>query len=234
LLGNWKGIAWCLLSVNWQGEVAQDLESIAEIPGTNLFILGKGGSPSHRLFLSRYEREKLQIVATIKWREPVEDIEGTAVAKLGDRLIFLYAERAAGKGKTEIRFAPLSLQPFRLGSSQAVSFSTLEPQGKNVRQISAMEVDSVGNIYIASAEDPNVDTGPFRSTVWKIGKIQFDSQQQPEIILRSLPERLATLDGLKVESLAIREVEDNNREIFIGTDDENYGGILRLLPRNLW
>lgn len=43
------------------------------------------------------------------------------------------------------------------------------------------------------------------------------------------PVRLATLDGLKVESLAIRQSDEQDRQLFIGTDDENHGGVIRLL-----
>jgi hypothetical protein len=42
--------------------------------------------------------------------------------------------------------------------------------------------------------------------------------------------RLATLDGLKVESIAVREPQAGVRQLYVGTDDEHYGGILRLLP----
>ena len=38
------------------------------------------------------------------------------------------------------------------------------------------------------------------------------------------------MDGLKVEGLALRENGDREPDIFFGTDDENYGGILRLVP----
>ena len=42
--------------------------------------------------------------------------------------------------------------------------------------------------------------------------------------------RLATIDGLKVESVTVRRTDDGKRQVFVGTDDEHYGGILRLLP----
>ena len=43
------------------------------------------------------------------------------------------------------------------------------------------------------------------------------------------PSLLGTVDGLKVESVALREL-DGQTQLFIGTDDENYGGTLRRLP----
>lgn len=37
------------------------------------------------------------------------------------------------------------------------------------------------------------------------------------------------VDGFKTESVAVREI-DGTVEIFIGTDDENLGNVLRPLP----
>ena len=92
-----------------------------------------------------------------------------------------------------------------------------------------MDIDSDGQIYIAATLDPKEslptpDNGPFRSVIYRIGGINGD-----DILLDADPHVTAVLDGLKVESLAVREHE-GKRTIFVGTDDENYGGILRLLP----
>lgn len=42
--------------------------------------------------------------------------------------------------------------------------------------------------------------------------------------------RLANLDGLKVESISVRKPGAGGKQIYIGTDNEHYGGIIRLLP----
>ena len=84
-------------------------------------------------------------------------------------------------------------------------------------------------IYIVSAYDSGNDGGPFRSVVWQIGTISDDIQGNPVVNL-GVNFRLASLDGLKVESIAIREVPGGKKEVYVGTDDEHYGGILRLLP----
>jgi len=92
-----------------------------------------------------------------------------------------------------------------------------------------MDVDSAGRLYIAAAYDPkgtvsDPDNGPFRSAVYAIGRIVDDA-----VVLDAEPKILGLLDGLKVESVTVREL-DGEKQIFVGTDDENYGGILRLLP----
>ena len=92
-----------------------------------------------------------------------------------------------------------------------------------------MDVDDTGSIYTVAAFDPegmvpHPDNGFFRSAVFKIGQVVGATVElDPE------PSLLATIDGLKLESVAVREHE-GEIEHFIGTDDENYGGTLRLLP----
>jgi hypothetical protein len=53
----------------------------------------------------------------------------------------------------------------------------------------------------------------------------------PVVEVRKRPLRLAVLDGFKVESLATVRGDDGRRLILVGTDDEDYGGVLRPLPR---
>ena len=92
-----------------------------------------------------------------------------------------------------------------------------------------MDVDSDGNIYTVAAFDPegsveNPDNGPFRSAVFKVGQLVDGS-----VVLDASPSILAMTDGLKIESVAVRE-NGNGVELFIGTDDENFGGVLRQIP----
>ncbi len=93
-----------------------------------------------------------------------------------------------------------------------------------------MDVDSTGVVYVASAEDPGDDNGPFRSAVYTIGVVTLKNGE-PKVVLDHEPTQLAVLDGLKVESIAVREQPGKGLEIFVGLDDENYGGTMRPIPR---
>ena len=77
-------------------------------------------------------------------------------------------------------------------------------------------IDASGTIYIASAFDPNQDNGPFKSSVWKIGKVKLDQTNLPQINLVQENQAIAEIDGFKVESLALRPTPN--------------GGTIRLLP----
>jgi hypothetical protein len=121
------------------------------------------------------------------------------------------------------------LGPLAFGPFQEVKFTAPAPSGPYARPVSAIETDDTGQIYLASAVDPGNDNGPFRSVIWRAGQVQPAQDEEAKIVVYKRPERLATLDGVKIEGLALRPQAGLDPQIFFGTDDENYGGILRLV-----
>jgi hypothetical protein len=229
------GITLMPLAIDWpspQGP-SSDLESIARIPGTNSFLLTESGEERddrqqfRRVFLTELRNGQLVFRSFTELPATVKNIEGSTVWKTGNRLIFAFAERADGQSRTEFYWADLELQPLRVGTFQKTYFSPAGFTGPNRRPVSAIEVDSLGRIYIASAYDTEDDNGPFTSVIWRAGRFQSDRKGGPRPVFLSRPQRLATLDGLKVESLAVREMKKGLVELFAGTDDENYGGAVR-------
>jgi hypothetical protein len=213
---------------------AIDLESIARIPGTTLVLLAESGDdkgfrgPVPRIFLAEYRRGQLSILDATDWPVPVNNVEGTAVASADGTLVFLYAERSAGRQSTQLRWATLKLQPLAFGPFRETTFAVRAAKGANLRPVSAIDIDADGIVYAASAVDPG-NAGPFRSIVWQIGRMHADEHGQPLLSLESRPRRLATVDGLKVEGLAVRRIA-GKAQIIIGSDDESYGGVIRPLP----
>jgi hypothetical protein len=229
-----KGIEWQTLKIDWEtvGGISMDLESITNIPETNLFILGESSHyKKHRgrLFLMKFENSTLKPIAVTNWPQNIINIEAIATTKINNQTYFFYAERGADQPSTNICWTTLSLEPFTIGKCHPTQFSTADPT-PHIRQISDIEIDASGNIYIASALDPNQDNGPFKSSVWKIGQVGLDQTNLPQITLAQNNNAIAEIDGFKVESLALRPSQNQEPEIFIGTDDENYGGVIRLLP----
>ena len=164
----------------WPHGLSSDLESVARIPGTSLILLlesGSGerrGAPLRRIFLVEHGDRGLEIVDVVDWPVSVNNVEGAAVARVGEQLIFLFAERAEGQGSTALRWAPMTVRPVAFGSFQEVRFTAPNPTGRNARPVTAVESDDVGRIYVASAVDPGTDNGPFRSVIWRIGRIEAD------------------------------------------------------------
>ena len=232
------GITWNPFELEWPPPLglSSDLESIARIPGEQLFLLVESGEGTldnlqfRRIFLVERRGQQWVLVSFATLPESVVNIEGTAVARLGERLAFVFAERAEGQTTTPLMWAELQLQPLALRLFKHATFLPPDFTGPNWRPVSAIEIDQLGHVYLASAFDPGDDNGPFRSVIWRAGQIKLDAHGHIALVLHAQPRQLAILDGLKVESLAIREQAQGKLELFAGTDDENYGGVLRLIP----
>ncbi|HYE95986.1 MAG TPA: hypothetical protein VD962_07220 [Rubricoccaceae bacterium] len=228
-------VVWHALDVAWPAShgPAHDLESVARIPGTRSFLLaesGDGATPHQHLFVAELGRTTLRITAVARWPVPVEDVEGIATAEVGGALYFLYAERAHGRDTTQLAWAPMRRTPLSFGAFTSVPFMSPDPRGPSARPVSALEVDRLGRLYVGSAYDPDRDSGPFRSVVWEVGTFGLTRQGRPSLTLDDEPVRRGTLDGLKVESVAVREGATGPMELLVGTDDEDYGAVLRVLP----
>lgn len=239
-----KGVLYRDSRIVIKGQVPNDLESVAGIPGRQEFLLVESGDGSGDTLVPKIYKAKLRpggvrVTKVKPWPVAINNVEGTAVAKVGDDYFFLFAERADNQESTQLCWVLFDPQKLKfLGEVQSVTFAQPDPARFN-RVIVGLDVDSQGLIYSVSAFDPenadppitdNPDNGPFAAGVYVIGAIHGESGHA-EIELLPTPSLLGMVDGCKVESVAIKE--DTNAgtfEIFIGTDDENYGGVIRPLP----
>ena len=243
------GVGFRPLSPSFPGGLSSDFESAAGIPGSKKLLLVESADDDgkyQRIFLAKLVgkqigRKRLRILDMVKWGSFTEvfNVETSAVAKTatGSGLIFIWAERNSGKQFTQIKWTDLNLDPFEIGRSgvKSVTFTLpanlVDEAGDPLysRSVVGMDIDSEGNVYTVAAFDPegdveDPDRGPFRGAVLKIAKVIAG-----DVVLDAVPTVQAVVDGFKVESVAVRE-NGNGVELFIGSDDEDYGGELRLLP----
>ena len=232
------GLGWLPLAIEFDGSATSDLESAARVPvdGRVLVLIAESTEEvaekpfSNRIFLLEVSGDEVQVVDHAEWPIATTNIEGIAVAEAGGMLLFLYAERAHGKPSSEIRWAEMALDPLRFGPFRSAGrFASPDPSGPLARPVSALEIDAQGSLYAASAEDPDDDGGPFRSSVYRIGRVTSEAGA-PAVALDDAPTLVGILDGLKVEAIAARGREDGSVELWVGVDDEFYGGTLRRLP----
>jgi len=227
------GILWKPLRPRFPGGLSNDLESASRIPGTRKVLLVESRddrSAYDRIYLARAGRNQVRIFDFTEWTSFADpyNVEGTAVANTEDGYLFLWAEREDGGETTLVQWRDLTLKPFAIGNGDtegSISFSLPSELAELYnRPLVGMDVSPSGEIYIVTAYDSGEDDGPYRSAVLKIGRIE-----ESGVVLDAEPTVVSTLDGLKVESVTVR-IDGENDELFIGSDDENYGGTLRPLP----
>ena len=229
------GPRWTPLALSWPEDAgpSHDLESIARIPHTDLYLVlesGDDGSAHQRIYVCELAGGDARILEVVPWPVDIYNVEAAEVARIDTQLVFMFAERAHAMDETDLSWATITLGPLKFGSFESTPLPAIDPAGPHARPITALTIDSAGRLYGASALDPDNDTGPYRSVVWQIGRLERRHDGGIRVAISREPARLATLDGLKVESVAIREVRRGEPELFIGTDDEYYGGALRPLP----
>jgi hypothetical protein len=239
---NLSGITHEDRRLTFHGTPPNDLESIAKIPSSTEYLLVESGDsmqdPSvQRIFKATLQDGQFKIVNQTQWPVKIHNVEGTAVAALGNTFVFVFAERADNQSSTDlcwITFNPVSMKFAK--QVNRIKFQSPDPQRFN-RVIVGLDIDSTGLIYSVSAFDaesaglPNPDNGPYASGIYEIGRITMQNNT-PKIQLHAKPIEHALVDGFKVESIAVRKTNTNARpQLFIGTDDENYGGTLRQLAQ---
>ena len=227
------GIRRKTLEIAWpepQGP-SSDLESIARIPGTDRFLLVESGGSSSkktqfkRGFLVELKGDRLEMLGFLELPD-VENIEGSAIVKTVNGLIFIWAERSPGKKSTTVSWAKIDPEKLSLGEVFETVYRPAGFTGKNWRPVSALDIDSSGVVYVASGYDTDDDAGPFASVIWRIGRIDGDAPLSKMLSFDRKPELIARVDGVKIEALTVVERE-GKYELFYGYDDEYFGGGLR-------
>jgi len=219
------------LEVRWPDAISHDLESVARIPGTDEFLLsesGDDGRGSRRIFRVALRERELEILETVEWPVEILNVEGVAVGEVDGEQVLVFAERSQGNASTLVQWLPVEFGPMRFGMVRSVEFTLPSGWGAN-RPIVALEVDADGTLYGAAAFDPDEDAGPFTSAVFRIGRLARLDDGPVGVQLLPAPELLGAMNGLKIEGVALRPRPGGAPELFYGTDDEYYGGILRPL-----
>jgi len=234
-----SGLYFRNLEIDWgTAGVSHDIESIARIPGTQQVLLVESGddcSPYQRIFVAALGGDyRLRIEETVRWPASgrsdcsgVFNVEATAVFRSGGQLFFVYAERAEGQAETELRWAPITLAPLRFGAFGTARIASPIPPGPGVRPIVALDVDAGGQVHAASAFDSGEDNGPFSSQAATIGQFRAQAAGGVEFVPTVPVTLLGRQDGLKIEGVTVRDAGSGVNEIYVGSDDENYGAVMR-------
>jgi hypothetical protein len=121
--------------------------------------------------------DSIEIAETVEWSDSTQayNVEASAVARVGNGHLFVWAERNSGAQRTQIRWTGLSVDPLRFApGGPGVEFvlpdDLIDASGESLynRPVVALEIGSDGALYSVAASDPegtvaSPDDGPFRS-----------------------------------------------------------------------
>lgn len=224
---------------NWPNrQAANDLEAICALPGrNNEFLLSESGTWQDefgRLFHIKLEQNyavvlrsfDLPVVNDANPQQTGDQFEGLACQSLSpNRYQLVLAERGdqhrAGSlqlGVLDLAANDLQWQPQRVAIVSPVATKT-----EHQRDLADLYLD--GNQLWGVAVRDVGEQGPFQSLIYKVATLDQTAPQQ--LFINPFPKVAAQIDGFKVEALAAPSSLTPGTLFMIGTDDENFGGVIR-------
>lgn len=208
-----------------------DLEAITAIPSlspSNVIVVASSGNAYH----CEIDIDGLKVRVAKEFVLPNIradlNLEGFSLQYFGEVLYGVWGHRGKDEEPGMLYWAQFRLDRYTfsdLDSSEVVSPLVAL---KEIRHISDLRVDQNGSIFISSASDPG-DDGPFSSELYLVGKFQFEDSR---LTLRrdGPPRLLARYPHNKVEAIEI--IPGAHKSIVVGSDDENHGAVVTIIPGN--
>ncbi|MGW6262495.1 hypothetical protein [Streptomyces sp. NPDC055085] len=216
--------------IAWNGPDPVDLEAIEVIPGRpdEFMALASRGIIYH-LRVSGSTAVVIDYSPLPKIDEG-GNYESFAMVYQNGNLGVLWADRGDGSERSAKLFsATLSYtswgQP-QFGSVKSHRYKAPYPVSPGTRHISDISVSDSGEIFVSSASDGG-DDGPFSSGVSYAGRIAVSETGRVRVSLTPNPISLKIFPEHKVEGI---EFLPGTTDIFLGSDDENLGGSVAVMP----
>ena len=224
---------------------SSDLESACALPGlADEFLIAESGpwdGQYGRLFHLRLRGQVGEILRAyplpiLKGRGPGaegDNYEGLACAPLeGGRFLLLLGERGGSSVYPSgvLRVGALDLAKGDLQwrddgrAGMTITAPGDWPPAVVPRSISDLYLDPEGTLWAVATADAG-DLGPFRSIVYRLGKVA--PRQDDLLALKQALVVTWVLDGLKIEALAGPAAILPGSALSIGTEDEDLGGVWR-------
>ncbi|WP_030251523.1 hypothetical protein [Streptomyces violens] len=221
-------------------EVPKDLESLDTVPGRPGEYTAVSSGDSGKFRPTVYDVKVSGGTATVRWSAPLpgtekyagddtQNYEAFAVHRdrATKKYLAVWATRGSNGTASQVRsaaFDPTAAAPDKVFGhvSGPVAFRAPWPAQDEVRHISDLKIAPDGSVLLSAAQDPNKNSGPFSSAVYKAGRLTL-TKGRPALKL-SKPEevsRYTTTDNRKIEAVAL--LPDGDHALW-GTDDEDFGG----------
>ncbi|MFJ7423235.1 hypothetical protein ACIQXD_32225 [Streptomyces uncialis] len=230
----------------WRGmEEPRDLEAVDAVPGQpgDFVALSSDGTAYH--FTLDPDAAMVWGSSPVPGRASGDNYESFALTRQHGRTIAVWATRGSSDAQpAQVRAAEYEPNSGAFGpASGPARFSVPDPlpvDGQEVRHASDIKIHADGTLLLTAASDPNINSGPFASAVYRAGKVTSDTagrialELRPKNRLTPLASFNKEVDNRKIEAVACPA---NSGSGIVGTDDEDQGGSLLLLdicpkPRN--
>ena len=232
--------------VRWETpgtEVPDDLEAVCAVPGEAGHFMAMTSKGRVFRFMLADDREGVQITLLHDVPDQLDtphapagkagELEGMHLARVGDQRVAVWATRGLGDERARLYGSTYKYEDkgksFQL--EQAVElgnpiYAPLDVHDRStLRHVSDLRVDADGVVWASAASDPDND-GPFKSMVYAVGWLRADRERG--LTLKPAPWMpQLSFDANKVEAV---EFDPGTGLLFLGTDDEDYGGSIQALP----
>ncbi|MFF8959535.1 hypothetical protein [Streptomyces sp. NPDC014894] len=219
----------------WRGmEEPRDLEAVDAVPGQpgDFVALSSDGTAYH--FTLDPDAAMAWGSSPVPGRAAGDNYESFALTRQHGRTVAVWATRGSSDAKpAQVRAAVYDPNSGVFGPATGpVAFSVPDPlpvDGQEVRHASDIKVHADGTVLLTAASDPNVNSGPFASAVYRAGRVTTDASGRLRVSLKakhqltSLASFSKEVDNRKIEAVACRAGTDTG---VVGTDDEDQGGSL--------
>lgn len=230
---------------DWKDEDGRsnDLESVCALPGRpGEFLAAESGyHKGHfgRIFHLKLKATRVRILRVHKLPafsgERSRKFEGIVCAPHpGGRISVILGDRGSSKTPPHglLRWGTLDTDASRIVWSKAgkrgvrVSPPSAWRDLGSIRSISDLYLDPGGTIWASATQDLG-KVGPFRSIIYRLGRIR--SGPGAPFSLTLSPRPVWTIDGFKVEAISGPPGIGGDHFIAIATDDDHLGGVWRTL-----
>lgn len=207
--------------LNWPGKLPEDLEALTAIPKVSREYLAVTSKGEVYRIKVRTSRKEVEVIANCKIPNALKmgEIEGFALAALGDEIVAAWADR--GDGEQPANFSCGKFNPERNELTADGPTKITVPWPENARDISDIRIDNAGTVFISSAME-NGDH--LASAVYMAGVLKCDGQKV--FLSKDKLTELFRFVGRKVEALEL--VSGPKRDLVLATDDENQGSSIYL------
>jgi hypothetical protein len=236
------------LAIDWASAgLPKDLEAVCALPkrAGEFLLLESGQVGPARLFhlvgVPTVGATGARVKGFAEVRLPAgartQNLEGLACAPSGGgQVLVLFGERGGSLESPDgrLRWAGFDLATSKLAWTPAghAGVTLRRPKGwepsPRARAIADLHLDESGVLWAVAALDPEGDAGPFRSVVYRAGSVDARRERPVKLVT---PEIGWRLDGFKIEGLAAPPKAPPGAAFSIATEDEDYGGAWRTLPR---